>query len=92
MKNLNKVAQISLLFWLMKIVATTLGETFGDYLSITLNLGYATGILITMIFFLIVLAIQLFTKKYIPVYYWLVIIATTTFGTEISDYLDRSLD
>jgi uncharacterized membrane-anchored protein len=87
----NKVAEITLLFWLMKIVATTLGETLGDYLSMTLNLGYATGIIITLLFFLIVLGIQLSTKKYIPTFYWLVIIATTTLGTEISDFLDRSL-
>lgn len=91
MEKLNKVAQISLLFWLMKIVATTLGETLGDYLSMTLNLGYLTGIIITLIFFLAVLAAQLFLKKYVPVFYWLVIIATTTLGTEISDFIDRSL-
>jgi uncharacterized membrane-anchored protein len=75
----------------MKIVATTLGETLGDYLSMTLDLGYLTGIIITLIFFLIVLSIQLFIKKYIPIFYWLVIVATTTLGTEISDFLDRSL-
>lgn len=91
MEKLNKVAQISLIFWLMKIVATTLGETLGDYLSMTLNLGYLTGIIITLIFFLAVLAAQLFLKKYVPVFYWLVIIATTTLGTEISDFIDRSL-
>ncbi len=91
MEKLNKVAEITLIFWLMKIVATTLGETLGDYLSITLNLGYTTGIIITSIFFFIVLTIQLFTKKYTPVFFWLVIIATTTLGTEISDFLDRSL-
>lgn len=91
MEKLNKVAEITLIFWLMKIVATTLGETLGDYLSMTLNLGYLTGIIITLIFFLVVLSVQLFTKKYIPVFYWLVIIATTTLGTEISDFLDRSL-
>lgn len=91
MEKMNKVAEITLIFWLMKIVATTLGETLGDYLSMTLNLGYFTGIVITLIFFLIVLSIQLYTKKYIPIFYWLVIIATTTLGTEISDFLDRSL-
>lgn len=90
-EKLNKVAEISLIFWLMKIVATTLGETLGDYISMTLNLGYLTGIIITFIFFLIVLITQLSTKKYIPTFYWLVIIATTTLGTEISDFLDRSL-
>ncbi|MEO6902234.1 MAG: hypothetical protein ABI315_03675 [Bacteroidia bacterium] len=89
--NINKVAQITFTFWLMKIIATTLGETLGDYLSMTLDLGYLTGIIITLIFFLIVLSVQLITKKYIPVFYWLVIVATTTLGTEISDFLDRSL-
>lgn len=88
---LNKVAKITLLFWLMKIVATTLGETLGDFFSMTLKLGYATGIMITLTFFLIILAIQLSAKRYIPVFYWLVIVATTTLGTEISDFLDRSL-
>ncbi len=91
MERLNKVAEITLLFWLMKIVATTLGETLGDFLSMTLNLGYLTGIAITLAFFLAVLLIQLSLKKFIPVYFWLVIIATTTLGTEISDFLDRSL-
>ncbi|WP_417429954.1 hypothetical protein [Halpernia sp.] len=90
-KLFNKVAQINLLFWLMKIVATTLGETLGDFFAQTLNLGYAVGIGITLVFFLVVLGIQLSVKKYIPVFYWLVIIGTTTLGTEISDFLDRSL-
>lgn len=88
---LNKVADVTLLFWVMKIVATTLGETLGDFLSMTLNLGYAIGIAITFVFFLFVLTIQLKAKKYIPIFFWLVIIATTTLGTEISDFLDRSL-
>ena len=91
MDKLNKVTQITLLFWLMKIIATTLGETLGDFISMTLNLGYLTGLFITSFFFLIVLGIQLTRKKYIPIWYWLVIIATTTLGTEISDFIDRSL-
>jgi len=91
MQKFNKVAKITLLFWVMKIIATTLGETLGDFLSMTLNLGYSVGLLITFAFFLFVLAIQLISKKYVPLFYWLVIIATTTLGTEISDYLDRSL-
>ncbi len=89
--QLNKVAEITLLFWLMKIVATTLGETLGDYISMTLNLGYTIGIVITLTFFFVALLTQLAVKKYIPLVYWLVIIATTTLGTEISDYLDRTL-
>lgn len=91
MEDFNKVAKITLLFWLMKIVATTLGETLGDFLSMTLNLGYAVGIGITLLFFLIVLFTQLSLKKYVPIVYWLVIIGTTTLGTEISDFIDRSL-
>ncbi|RUA33622.1 MAG: hypothetical protein DSY77_09370 [Bacteroidetes bacterium] len=59
MDKFNKVAQITLLFWLMKIIATTLGETFGDYISITLNYGYALSLRITAISFLVVLSIQL---------------------------------
>ncbi len=91
-KNINKIAEITLLFWLMKIVATTLGETLGDFISMTLNLGYSTGIVITLVFFIVVLYIQLKTLDYKPIAFWLVIIATTTLGTEISDFIDRSLN
>lgn len=87
----NKVAKITALFWIMKIVATTLGETLGDYLSQTLNLGYYIGLGITFVFFIVLLFIQLRTKKYIPFIFWFVIIGTTTLGTEISDFLDRTL-
>jgi len=91
-KNIwNKVAEVTVLFWIMKIIATTLGETLGDFIAQTLGLGYTIGILITLVFFAIVLVIQLYAKKYVPLYFWLVIIATTTLGTEISDYMDRSL-
>lgn len=90
-QTLSKVAEITALFWLMKIIATTLGETLGDFIAQTLGLGYSVGILITFAFFLIVLGIQLYSKKYVPLYFWLVIIATTTLGTEISDFMDRSL-
>jgi len=91
MKNLNKVAEITLYFWIMKILATTLGETLGDLISITLNLGYIISLLITTFFFLIVLFLQLKASKYIPVLYWLVIVGTTTAGTEVSDLMDRTL-
>lgn len=91
MRTANKVAAVILLFWLMKIVATTLGETLGDFISMTLNLGYVVGILVTLVFFIIILLVQLNVKKYIPAVYWLVIIGTTTLGTEISDFIDRTL-
>ena len=90
-ENLNKVAKITLLFWIMKIIATTLGETLGDLLAHTLKLGYAVGLGITGIFFILVLVVQLRAKKYIPVLFWLVIVGTTTVGTEISDFMDRTL-
>lgn len=90
-EQLNKVAKINLIFWLMKIVATTLGETLGDFISMTLKLGYTVGIAITLAFFSAALLTQLSVKKYVPVIYWLVIIGTTTLGTEISDYIDRTL-
>lgn len=89
--SLNKIAKITLLFWLMKIVATTLGETLGDFFAQTLDLGYAIGIGVTLVFFLLTLFLQLSAKKYVPAYFWLVIIGTTTLGTEISDFIDRSL-
>lgn len=91
MKQLNKVASITLLFWLMKVVATTLGETLGDFIAMTLHYGYAIGLIITSFFFIGTLLIQITAKEYKPVTYWLVIIGTTTLGTEISDFIDRTL-
>lgn len=87
----NKVAKITLLFWVMKIIATTLGETMGDFISMTLNLGYFVAISITALLFICFLLIQLNVKKHIPTFYWLVIIGTTTLGTEVSDFIDRTL-
>ena len=89
--QVNKIASITLLFWLLKIVATTLGETLGDYISMTLNLGYLAGIAITSVLFIAFLYHQVHSQKYQPISFWLVIIATTTLGTEISDFIDRSL-
>jgi uncharacterized membrane-anchored protein len=87
---LNKVPRVTLAFWVIKIVATTLGETGGDAVSMTLDLGYALATGIFFVLFLIALAAQLAVKRYNPVTYWLVILATTTVGTTISDFLDRS--
>lgn len=75
----------------MKVIATTLGETLGDYFSMTAGLGYLVTLLAMLIFFIVALAIQLAATKYIPILYWLVIISTTTLGTEVSDFMDRSL-
>ncbi|RYZ89238.1 MAG: hypothetical protein EOP04_07350 [Proteobacteria bacterium] len=90
-ERLNKVAKVTLFFWLIKILATTLGETLGDYISMTLDLGYTVGIAITFSMFAVILTIQLISRRFIPSIYWAVIIATTTLGTEISDFIDRTL-
>jgi len=91
MERMNKVAKITAYFWIMKVLATTLGETSGDSLSMTLKLGYIASLGITALFFLIVLLIQLNSRKFHPVIYWAVIVGTTTLGTEISDFMDRTL-
>lgn len=88
--EVNKVANITVLFWIMKVIATTLGEMLGDFFSMTLNLGYIISLAITVVLFLIVLMVQLKTVKYHPALYWLVIVGTTTVGTEISDLMDRT--
>jgi uncharacterized membrane-anchored protein len=91
MERLNKVARITLYFWIIKILATTLGETLGDMLSMTLKIGYFESLIITAIIFIIVLLIQLKVSRFYSGLYWLVIVGTTTLGTEISDFMDRTL-
>ncbi len=88
----NKVPEVTILFWLIKIIATTLGETGGDALSMTLQFGYAVSTLIFFGVFVIAVAAQVAARAYHPFVYWAVIVATTTAGTTLSDYLDRSLD
>jgi uncharacterized membrane-anchored protein len=87
----SKVPQITLAFWIMKICATTLGETGGDLLSMTLNVGYAISSLILLSFFIVTLVAQLASKAYHPTLYWLVILSTSTAGTTMSDFIDRTL-
>lgn len=88
---LSKVPQVTLAFWIVKICATTLGETGGDALSMTLHLGYLVSTFIFLGFFLITLAAQVAFKRYHPFFYWAVVVATTTVGTTTSDYMDRTL-
>ena len=88
---LSKVPQATLAFWVVKICATTVGETGGDALSMSLKLGYAVSTLIFLGFFLVTLAAQVKAKRFHPLTYWLVVVATTTVGTTTSDYLDRTL-
>jgi len=87
---MNKVPQVTLLFWCMKIAATTLGETGGDLLSMTLGVGYTASSIILFALFVIALLFQLRAKDYQPALYWLVIVATSTSGTTISDMMDRT--
>jgi uncharacterized membrane-anchored protein len=87
----SKVPPVTLFFWVIKILATTVGETGGDALSMTLNLGYAVSSLIFLAFFAVTLAVQVRSKRYHPFAYWAVVVGTTTVGTTISDYLDRTL-
>src|SRR5205085_9485390 len=88
---ISKVPEVTLMFWIIKIFATTLGETGGDAVTMTWNLGYAVGSLIFLAFFIVALAAQVNFKRYHPFIYWAVVVATTTVGTTMSDYLDRTL-
>ena len=87
----SKVPQVALAFWIIKIAATTLGETAGDALSMTMNLGYAVSTLIFLVFFLGAVAAQIKAKSFHRLLYWTVIVATTTLGTTMADFADRSL-
>ena len=88
---ISKLPEITLYFWIMKICATTLGETAGDLLSMTLNVGYAISSIILISLFLISLGTQLVSKSYNPTLYWTVILTTSTAGTTMSDFIDRTL-
>jgi uncharacterized membrane-anchored protein len=87
----SKLPKIAAAFWVMKISATTLGETAGDLLSMTLNIGYAESSRILVSGFLLSLVAQLLSKRYHPALYWTVILSTSTAGTTMSDYMDRTL-
>lgn len=89
---INKLPQITAVFWLLKITATTLGETGGDWLSMTMNVGYLVSTLIFFSLFLVALGVQLMSKKHHVYLYWTVIAATSTAGTTMSDYMDRTLE
>ncbi|KJV37968.1 COG4705 family protein [Acinetobacter brisouii] len=88
---LNKVPQVTLIFWMIKIAATTLGETAGDALSMSLDLGYILSSAIFFLLFAFFVSLQIKAKQYHPYLYWLTIITTTTLGTTIADFVDRSL-
>jgi uncharacterized membrane-anchored protein len=87
----SKVPELTLLFWVIKIAATTLGETGGDAVSMSMNLGYFVGTIIFTAIFIMAVFFQIKAPKFHPVIYWITIIATTTVGTTLADFADRSL-
>src|ERR1017187_6093729 len=89
--RLSKVPQVTLVFWFIKILCTTLGETGGDAVSMSMNLGYLVGTAIFAVLFLGAMVIQIKAIKFHPLIYWTTIVATTTVGTTMADFADRSL-
>jgi uncharacterized membrane-anchored protein len=87
----SKVPEVTLVFWIMKIAATTLGETGGDTVTMTLNWGYLAGTAIFFSLLVILVVLQIAAKKFHPVLYWATIVASTTAGTTLADFADRSL-
>jgi len=90
-ESLSKVPEVTLIFWIIKIAATTLGETAGDAVSMSMNLGYLIGTGIFAAIFVGAVIVQMTAKRFHPVLYWATIIATTTVGTTMADFADRSL-
>ena len=90
-QEFSKVPEVTLGFWIIKILATTLGETGGDAVTMSMNLGYAVGTLIFLAIFLAAVTVQIRRKRFNAYLYWLTIVATTTVGTTIADFVDRSL-
>lgn len=88
---LSKVPEVTLWFWIIKIAATTLGETGGDAVTMSMKLGYLVGTGIFAAIFLIAVGAQIRAKQFHPFLYWMTIIATTTVGTTLADFADRSL-
>jgi uncharacterized membrane-anchored protein len=88
---LAKVPELTLMFWVIKIAATTLGETAGDSVTMSMNLGYMVGTVIFSVIFIAAVAAQIAAKRFQAPLFWTVIVATTTAGTTLADYFDRSL-
>ncbi|PZS39271.1 MAG: hypothetical protein DLM62_09185, partial [Pseudonocardiales bacterium] len=86
---MRKLPHVTLLFWILKIVAVTLGETAGDLLGITLKIGYVVTALIFIAFFLVVVVTQVVAKRFYSALFWAVVLGTSMVGTEISDFLNR---
>jgi len=90
-ESFNKVPEVTLAFWIIKISATTLGETGGDTVTMTLDWGYLAGTALFFAALVLLVSLQLVAKKFHPFLYWATIIASTTFGTTMADFADRSL-
>src|SRR5690242_12688446 len=86
-----KVPEVTLGFWLIKVAATTLGETGGDTVTMTLNWGYLAGTLLFLAALIVLAAAQIRARAFHPALYWATIVASTTFGTAMADFADRSL-
>jgi uncharacterized membrane-anchored protein len=89
--TLSKVPAVTLGFWVIKIAATTLGETAGDTVTMTMDLGYLTGTAIFLSLLVLLVILQIAAKKFHPLIYWATIVASTTAGTTAADFADRSL-
>jgi uncharacterized membrane-anchored protein len=89
--SLSKVPQVTLMFWVIKVLATTLGETGGDAVSMSMDLGYLVGTAIFAVLFVAAVVVQIRARAFHPAIYWTTIIASTTVGTTLADYADRSL-
>ena len=89
--GLSKIPEVTLGFWIIKIAATTLGETGGDSVTMTLNWGYLAGTAIFLAALVVLVAAQILAKRFHPFLYWATIVASTTFGTTMADFCDRSL-
>jgi uncharacterized membrane-anchored protein len=89
--SLSKVPEVTLLFWIIKVAATTLGETGGDAVSMSMQLGYLVGTGIFAALFVVTVSAQISAKHFHPLLYWTTILATTTVGTTLADFADRSL-
>jgi uncharacterized membrane-anchored protein len=90
-QSLAKVPEVTIIFWIIKIAATTLGETAGDAVSMSMNFGYLIGTAIFAAIFIVAVVVQISAKRYHSLLYWITIIATTTVGTTLADFADRSL-
>jgi len=87
----SKVPAVTLGFWIIKILATTLGETGGDTVTMTMDLGYLTGTMIFLSWLVVMIILQIAARKFHPFLYWVTIVASTTAGTTMADFADRSL-